>query len=78
MEDTCHFYYPPAQPNYITLKQTVGKSSFITDQCSKQDITGKTLLITNADPEYNWIFLHDINGFITKLGRKYRCDHVAS
>lgn len=66
--DAYSFFYPSAQPNYITLKQTVGNIYCLTEEYENDDITDKILLITNADPGYDWIFLHHIKGFITKWG----------
>lgn len=66
--DVSRFYYPSAQPNYITLKKTCGEICYVTEQSERLDVAGKILLIPNADPGYDWIFLHGIKGFITKWG----------
>ena len=35
---------------------------------SEDEIRGKIVLILGADPGYDWIFSHDIAGFITAYG----------
>ncbi|MDE7431626.1 MAG: phosphoenolpyruvate synthase [Lachnospiraceae bacterium] len=62
------FYYPDADPNYITLKKTCGQVVELADDISKVDITDKIVLIMCADPGYDWIFAHHIKGFITMYG----------
>jgi hypothetical protein len=34
----------------------------------RADLRGKIVLIENADPGFDWIFTHGINGFITAYG----------
>lgn len=63
-----HFYYPDMEPNYITLKQTQGEVAELADEVGNMDITGKIVLIECADPGYDWIFSHNIRGFITMYG----------
>lgn len=66
--DVWRFYYPDMEPNYITLKQTRGETVELTGGCRGANIEGKIVLITCADPGYDWIFAHQINGFITMYG----------
>lgn len=62
------FYYPDMEPNFITLKQTQGEVVELADEVRNMDITGKIVLIKCADPGYDWIFSHNIKGFITMYG----------
>jgi phosphohistidine swiveling domain-containing protein len=34
----------------------------------RHDLKGKIILVENADPGYDWIFVHQIGGIITKYG----------
>ena len=61
------FYYslPKNAPNFITHKCIVEQCQVMGEQV---DLRGKILLIEAADPGYDWIFSHDIAGFITQYG----------
>lgn len=62
------FYYPDSEPNYITSLETTG-NVLLLDKVSKPDaMSGKIILIPSADPGYDWIFSHNIKGFITMYG----------
>lgn len=63
-----HFYYPDMEPNYITLNQAQGEVIELTDEVGNTNIANKIVLIMCADPGYDWIFSHHINGFITMYG----------
>lgn len=67
-DDVWRFYYPDAEPNYITLKRTEGEIFVLTDNIEIIDIDDKIILIACADPGYDWIFSHHIKGFITMYG----------
>jgi phosphoenolpyruvate synthase/pyruvate phosphate dikinase len=60
------FELPQMQPNFITSGCASGEVAFV--QQSSQDISGKILFIPSADPGYDWIFSHDISGFVTMYG----------
>lgn len=62
------FYYPDAEPNYVTLKQASGEAVEIAADVRQVDLEGKIILIACADPGYDWIFSHHIKGFITMYG----------
>lgn len=63
------FFYPQTEPNYITLGQAEGDVIIAgTFEVASETIEGKILLIESADPGYDWIFSHNISGFITKYG----------
>ena len=56
-----------SRPNFITLKQVMGEVVFI-EKYDNTDIRGKIVLMTKADPGYDWIFTKGISGLITKYG----------
>lgn len=56
-----------ARPNYITSKRIEGEVVMLEDD-KNADITGKIVVLTRADPGYEWIFTKNIKGFITKYG----------
>lgn len=66
--DVWHFYYPDTEPNYITLHTVRGNIVVLENEEIFSDIEGKILLIPSADPGYDWIFSHGIQGFITMYG----------
>lgn len=65
-KDVWAFHIPSFEPNFITLKRTSGNVSFISD--NKDSLQGNILFIQSADPGYDWIFSHNISGFITMYG----------
>lgn len=67
-EDAMQFYYPDSEPNYITSSRTVGDVCVLEDGRHVEEMRDKILLIPSADPGYDWIFSHDIKGFITMYG----------
>lgn len=64
--DIYSFYYPDTQPNFITLKSAIGELAVLEDRLT--NIDNKIVMIPSADPGYDWIFSHNIKGFITKYG----------
>ena len=62
------FHIPDSQPNYITQNRVEGALIKLDLQKDMRALDGKILLIESADPGYDWIFSHKINGFITKYG----------
>lgn len=65
-DEVWSFKYPDLEPNYITLKETIGNVKLIDENVG--DIEDSILLIRSADPGYDWIFSHNIKGFITMYG----------
>lgn len=57
---------PPSRPNFISMTSVTGK--VIRLEIHKEGLSGNILMIPNADPGYDWIFAHDIGGFITEYG----------
>lgn len=56
-----------ARPNFITSKRIEGEVVMLEDD-KDADITGKIVVLTKADPGYEWIFTKNIKGFITQYG----------
>lgn len=67
-QDALQFYYPDSEPNYITSKRAVGAVCILEAGADMDQIDGKIVLIPSADPGYDWIFSHEIKGFITMYG----------
>lgn len=67
-EDVMSFYYPDSEPNYITSQQTIGKVCVLEAGNQAENLEDKVVLIPSADPGYDWIFSHQIKGFITMFG----------
>ena len=65
-EDIYSFELTSSEPNFITQK--IIQSDIIFEGTDTENLSGKILMIENADPGYDWIFLHKIKGFITKYG----------
>ncbi|NRX76034.1 phosphohistidine swiveling domain-containing protein [Clostridium beijerinckii] len=64
-EDVWSFNQPSLEPNFITLNNITGKVVFPSE--SKR-LKGSILFIPSADPGYDWIFSHEIVGFVTMYG----------
>ncbi len=56
-----------ARPNFITNKKAEADIVNL-DEENGADITGKIVVVTKADPGYDWIFTKNIAGFVTKYG----------
>lgn len=63
--DITSFYLPTTQPNFITKKRVIGRVEF---GDAGKVLQGSVVFIRNADPGYDWIFTHDIAGFVTAYG----------
>jgi len=59
------FKMPPNEPNFITQLNVSGA---VASANGTDDLAGKIVMITNADPGYDWIFSRGIKGFITAYG----------
>ena len=57
-----------SQPNFITYKKVTAASVRLAAGESAPALTGKIVLIENADPGFDWIFAQHIGGLITKYG----------
>ncbi len=63
-----YFHQFDNKPNYITNKTVVGEVVYLTENMKSSELNKKIVLITSADPGYDWIFGHNISGLITKYG----------
>ena len=57
-----------SHPNFITNKKVTSACLQIFTGRKPPDLSGKIILIENADPGFDWIFAHPIKGLITKYG----------
>lgn len=64
--DVWAFEVPPSEPNFITMGRAEGPLAFAAD--GRDHLAGSIVMIPSADPGYDWIFSHDIRGFITMWG----------
>ena len=67
-EDVCFHEQKSKLGNYITNKTTYGKIVPINKIKNYSDMNNKIVLLENADPGYDFIFLHNIKGLITEYG----------
>jgi hypothetical protein len=56
-----------SQPNFVTINSTEAAVQRL-DSDEQVDLSGKLVLIPQADPGYDWLFGHGIAGLITKYG----------
>lgn len=61
------FEYQEAQPNFITTKKV---QSYLADleENTLENLSGKVVMISQADPGYDWLFGKNISGLITMYG----------
>lgn len=62
-----------ARPNFITSECISGEVIALEqydgdDAAAVEAVRGRIVVLTKADPGYDWIFAHDIRGFVTKYG----------
>lgn len=62
------FYYPDSEPNFITSGKVSAPVFVLEGEFMAEQLTGKILMMSSADPGYDWIFAHGIKGFITIYG----------
>ena len=65
-DDIYAFHMPSGAPNFITLKSVEGEVA--SQAASRDGLTGKILVLTAADPGYDWIFSCNVLGFVTAYG----------
>ena len=56
-----------SEPNFVTVKK-VEASIYKFDTEGREDMSGKIILIPQADPGYDWLFGYGISGLITQYG----------
>lgn len=67
--DVEEFFVPDSQPTFITQRKVTGSTVIIDGSDHTQDeLADKILLIPAADPGFDWIFSHNIAGFVTEYG----------
>jgi glutamine kinase len=66
LPDVFAFEMPINEPNFITLMSATGNIVF--EKAPRGKLAGNILMIPSADPGYDWIFSHDIAGFVTIYG----------
>lgn len=57
-----------SHPNFITNKKITADAIHLRVDGSPSSLTGRIVLIENADPGFDWIFSQNIAGLITKYG----------
>ena len=57
-----------SHPNFITHKKVTAACIYLLVRQTAPALTGKIVLIENADPGFDWIFAQQISGLITKYG----------
>ncbi len=57
-----------SKPNFISDKNISGEIIFLDGKSKKINLKNKIVVIENADPGFDWIFLKNIKGLITKFG----------
>lgn len=62
------FCYPDTEPNYITSSRASGNVCLVDGYKGTEKIANSIVFIVSADPGYDWIFSHNIAGFVTMYG----------
>lgn len=70
MDDILVFERPVGLPNFVTNNRIIADILVIDPQLKYdiKDIEGKIVMLTNADPGYDWLFGYNIAGLITMYG----------
>jgi phosphohistidine swiveling domain-containing protein len=69
--DIAGIYVIPFQasfPNFVSHRRVEAPLVFIDSSSTSTNVTGKIVLIENADPGYDWLFAKGMVGLITKYG----------
>ncbi|SMC23427.1 Pyruvate phosphate dikinase, PEP/pyruvate binding domain [Andreprevotia lacus DSM 23236] len=64
-EDAFAFEMPATEPNFITQRQVTAP---VVSYKDRDHLVGAIVAIPSADPGFDWLFSHDIAGFITAYG----------
>lgn len=63
------FHYAETQPNFVTGGKVVADIVCVSASTKHADeLSGKVVLIPQADPGYDWLFGYNVGGLITKYG----------
>ena len=68
--DIDYFQLQAQQPNFITLKQVTAHVVYLASNSTAlpENLAGAIVVLTNADPGFDWLFIHDIAGLVTLYG----------
>ncbi|MDQ7837071.1 MAG: PEP-utilizing enzyme [Thermodesulfobacteriota bacterium] len=67
--DSDSFELLECKPNFVTSKTVSGEVILLEEHATwGKNIKGKIVAIRNADPGFDWIFVHGIAGLITQYG----------
>ncbi len=66
--DIGYFEYSKTAPNFISNSRIISNSLYLENNQVESQLSGKIILISSADPGYDWIFGHGITGLITEYG----------
>ncbi|TJZ74049.1 PEP-utilizing enzyme [Chitiniphilus eburneus] len=64
-DDVFSFEMPATEPNFITLRQVTAP---VVSYRDRERLVGAIVAIPSADPGFDWLFSHNIAGFITAYG----------
>jgi choline kinase len=67
-EDLDLILHNVSDPNFVTSKLITAPLYHLKGEVDKSKLEGSIVLTEGADPGYDWIFLHNIKGLITKYG----------
>jgi glutamine kinase len=68
-KDLVSFGSAMVQPNFITANVAESRVRVLSPEIKhREELSGKIVLIENADPGFDWIFTRQIAGFITAYG----------
>jgi choline kinase/phosphohistidine swiveling domain-containing protein len=68
-DDLAGFQQGGAEPNFVTGKTVQGPALRLSPgEVPGQDVSGHIVMITNADPGYDWLFSREILGLVTMYG----------
>ena len=58
------------QPNFITLKRVTAHVVYLAlnSTALPENLAGAIVVLTNADPGFDWLFIHNIAGLVTLYG----------
>jgi len=68
--DIDYFQLQAQQPNFITLKQVTAHVVYLTSNSMalSENLAGAIVVLTHADPGFDWLFVHNIAGLVTLYG----------
>ena len=64
------FFYPQSEPNFITSLALTCDIYCLAPgtEASRAELAGRIVVISQADPGYDWVFGCDIAGIVTQYG----------